>query len=90
MGTLGGFIAVALALASLSAPPESLTRAIALAQSTQILGFMVGPVLGAFSPITSAFARPSSVPVVWPSSPVSIGFWCTMNPERPHHSGKHD
>jgi MFS transporter, DHA1 family, multidrug resistance protein len=46
MGTLGGFTAVALALASLSAPPEYLTRAIALAQSTQILGLMVGPALG--------------------------------------------
>src|SRR5262245_18292420 len=46
MGTLGGFTAVALALASLSAPPEYLTRAIALAQSTQILGLMVGPPLG--------------------------------------------
>ena len=46
MGTLGGFTAVALALASLSAPPESLTRAIAMAQSTQILGLMVGPALG--------------------------------------------
>jgi DHA1 family multidrug resistance protein-like MFS transporter len=31
MGTLGGFTAVALALASLSAPPEYLTRAIAMA-----------------------------------------------------------
>jgi DHA1 family multidrug resistance protein-like MFS transporter len=46
MGTLGGFTAVALALASLSAPPEYLTRAIAMAQSTQILGLMVGPALG--------------------------------------------
>jgi MFS transporter, DHA1 family, multidrug resistance protein len=46
MGTLGGFTAVALALASLSAPPERLTRAIAMAQSTQILGLMVGPALG--------------------------------------------
>jgi DHA1 family multidrug resistance protein-like MFS transporter len=46
MGPLGGFTAVALALASLSAPPESLTRAIARAQSTPILGFMVGPALG--------------------------------------------
>ena len=46
MGTLGGFTAVALALASLSAPPEHLTRAIAMAQSTQILGLMVGPALG--------------------------------------------
>src|SRR5882724_167218 len=46
MGALGGFTAVALALASLSAPPESLTRAIAMAQSTQILGLMVGPALG--------------------------------------------
>jgi MFS transporter, DHA1 family, multidrug resistance protein len=46
MGALGGFTAVALALASLSAPPEYLTRAIAMAQSTQILGLMVGPALG--------------------------------------------
>jgi MFS transporter, DHA1 family, multidrug resistance protein len=46
MGTLGGFTAVALALASLSAPPEHLTRAIAMAQSTQILGLVVGPALG--------------------------------------------
>jgi DHA1 family multidrug resistance protein-like MFS transporter len=46
MGTLGGFTAVALALASLTAPPERLTRAIALAQSTQILGLLVGPALG--------------------------------------------
>jgi DHA1 family multidrug resistance protein-like MFS transporter len=46
MGTLGGFTAVALALASLSSAPEYLTRAIAMAQSTQILGLMVGPALG--------------------------------------------
>jgi DHA1 family multidrug resistance protein-like MFS transporter len=46
MGTLGGFTAVALALASLTAPPERLTRSIALAQSTQILGLLVGPALG--------------------------------------------
>ena len=46
MGTLGGFTAVALALASLSAPPEYLARAIAMVQSTQILGLMVGPALG--------------------------------------------
>jgi DHA1 family multidrug resistance protein-like MFS transporter len=46
MGALGGFTAVALALASLSAPPEYLTRAIAMVQSTQILGLMVGPALG--------------------------------------------
>jgi MFS transporter, DHA1 family, multidrug resistance protein len=46
MGALGGFTAVALALASLSAPPEYLARAIAMVQSTQILGLMVGPALG--------------------------------------------
>jgi len=37
---------VALALASLSAPQERLTRAIAMAQSTQILGLLAGPALG--------------------------------------------
>jgi MFS transporter, DHA1 family, multidrug resistance protein len=46
MGMLGGFTAVALALASMSSPPEYLTRAIAMAQSTQILGLLVGPALG--------------------------------------------
>jgi DHA1 family multidrug resistance protein-like MFS transporter len=46
MGMLGGFTAVALALASLSAPPERMTQAIGMAQSTQILGLMVGPILG--------------------------------------------
>jgi len=46
MGTLGGFTAVALTLASLSAPPAYTTRAIALVQSAQILGQMVGPALG--------------------------------------------
>src|SRR5262249_55065127 len=44
MGALGGFTAVALTLASLSAPPEQTTRAIALVQSAQILGQMIGPV----------------------------------------------
>jgi DHA1 family multidrug resistance protein-like MFS transporter len=46
MGALGGFTAVALTLASLSAPPEQTTRAIALVQSAQILGQMLGPVFG--------------------------------------------
>ena len=46
MGALGGFTAVALTLASLSAPPEQTTRAIALVQSTQILGQMLGPAFG--------------------------------------------
>src|SRR5919197_3154621 len=46
MGALGGFTAMALPLASLSAPPEQTTRAIALVQATQILGQMVGPALG--------------------------------------------
>jgi MFS transporter, DHA1 family, multidrug resistance protein len=46
MGALGGFTAVALTLASLSAPLEQTTRAIALVQSAQILGQMVGPALG--------------------------------------------
>src|SRR5712692_8809521 len=46
MGALGGFTAVALTLASLSAPPERTTHAIALVQSAQILGQMVGPALG--------------------------------------------
>jgi MFS family permease len=46
MGALGGFTAVALTLASLSAPPAQTTRAIALVQSAQILGQMVGPAFG--------------------------------------------
>src|SRR5438552_6334293 len=46
MGALGGFTAVALTMASLSAPPERATRAIALVQSAQILGQMVGPAFG--------------------------------------------
>ena len=46
MGALGGFTAVALTLASLSVPPERTTRAIALVQSAQILGQMVGPIFG--------------------------------------------
>src|SRR5262245_33196784 len=46
MGALGGFTAVALTLASLSAPPERTTRAIALVQSAQILGQMIGPIFG--------------------------------------------
>jgi DHA1 family multidrug resistance protein-like MFS transporter len=46
MGALGGFTAIALTLASLSVPPERTTRAIALVQSAQILGQMVGPIFG--------------------------------------------
>ena len=46
MGALGGFTAVALTLASLSAPPDRTTRAIALVQSAQILGQMIGPAFG--------------------------------------------
>jgi MFS transporter, DHA1 family, multidrug resistance protein len=68
MGTLGGFTAVALALASLSAPPEYLTRAIALAQSTQILGLMVGPALGGLLAdhfgIRAAFVGSSGLAIV--------------------------
>jgi MFS transporter, DHA1 family, multidrug resistance protein len=68
MGTLGGFTAVALALASLSAPPERLTRAIALAQSTQILGMLVGPALGGLLAdhfgIRAAFVGASSLAIV--------------------------
>jgi MFS transporter, DHA1 family, multidrug resistance protein len=68
MGTLGGFTAVALALASLSAPPEYLTRAIAMAQSTQILGLMVGPALGGFLAdhfgIRAAFVGSSALAVL--------------------------
>src|SRR6266545_1621949 len=68
MGTLGGFTAIALALASLSAPPERLTRAIALAQSTQILGLMVGPALGGLLAdhvgIRAAFIGASALAVV--------------------------
>jgi MFS transporter, DHA1 family, multidrug resistance protein len=68
MGTLGGFTAVALALASLTAPPERLTRAIALAQSTQILGLLVGPALGGLLAdhvgIRAAFVGASALAVV--------------------------
>ena len=68
MGTLGGFTAVALALASLSAPPEYLTRAIAMAQSTQILGLMVGPALGGLLAdhfgIRAAFVGSSGLAVI--------------------------
>ncbi len=68
MGTLGGFTAIALALASLSAPPERLTRAIAMAQSTQILGLMVGPALGGLLAdhfgIRAAFVGASGLAVV--------------------------
>lgn len=46
MGTLGGFTAVAMALASMSAPPDRTTRSIGLVQSAQILGLMVAPALG--------------------------------------------
>jgi MFS family permease len=68
MGTLGGFTAVALALASLSAPPERLTRAIAMAQSTQILGLLVGPALGGLLAdhfgIRAAFVGASGLAVI--------------------------
>jgi DHA1 family multidrug resistance protein-like MFS transporter len=68
MGTLGGFTAVALALASLSAPPEYLTRAIAMTQSTQILGLMVGPALGGlladYVGIRAAFVGSSGLAVL--------------------------
>jgi DHA1 family multidrug resistance protein-like MFS transporter len=68
MGTLGGFTAVALALASLSAPPEYLTRAIALTQSAQILGLMVGPALGGLLAdhfgIRAAFVGSSALAVI--------------------------
>lgn len=68
MGTLGGFTAVALALASLTAPPERLTRAIAMAQSTQILGLLVGPALGGLLAdhfgIRAAFMGASALAVV--------------------------
>jgi MFS family permease len=68
MGTLGGFTAVALALASLTAPPERLTRAIALAQSMQILGLLVGPALGGLLAdhfgIRAAFVGASALAVV--------------------------
>jgi MFS transporter, DHA1 family, multidrug resistance protein len=68
MGTLGGFTAVALALASLSAPPERLTRAIAMVQSTQIVGLLVGPALGGLLAdhfgIRAAFAGASGLAVV--------------------------
>ena len=46
MGTLGGFTAVAMALASMSSPPARTTRSIGLVQSAQILGLMVGPAIG--------------------------------------------
>ena len=68
MGTLGGFTAVALALASLSAPQERLTRAIAMAQSTQILGLLVGPALGGLLAdhfgIRAAFVGASGLAIV--------------------------
>jgi DHA1 family multidrug resistance protein-like MFS transporter len=68
MGTLGGFTAVALALASLSAPPEYLTRAIAMAQSTQIFGLMVAPALGGLLAdhfgIRAAFVGSSGLAIV--------------------------
>jgi DHA1 family multidrug resistance protein-like MFS transporter len=46
MGALGGFTSVAMALASMSTPPDRTTRAIGLVQSAHILGLMVGPALG--------------------------------------------
>src|SRR5919108_1066249 len=68
MGMLGGFTAVALALASLSAPPEYLTRAIAMAQSTQIVGLLVGPALGGLLAdhfgIRAAFVGSSALAVI--------------------------
>src|SRR4029453_15537371 len=68
MGALGGFTAVALTLASLSAPPEHTTRAIALVQSAQILGQMVGPALGGLMAehfgIRAAFFGSSGLAVV--------------------------
>src|SRR5262245_22526137 len=73
MGALGGFTAVALTLASLSAPPERTTRAIALVQSAQILGQMVGPVLGGLMAdhfgIRAAF---------WGSSGLAVLAGCNM------------
>ena len=68
MGALGGFTAVALTLASLSAPPEQTTRAIALVQSAQILGQMVGPAFGGLMAdhwgIRAAFWGSSALAVV--------------------------
>ena len=68
MGALGGFTAVALTLASLSAPPEQTTRAIALVQSAQILGQMVGPAFGGLMAdywgIRAAFVGSSGLAVV--------------------------
>jgi MFS family permease len=73
MGALGGFTAVALTLASLSAPPEQTTRAIALVQSAQILGQMVGPALGGLIAdhwgIRAAF---------WGSSGLAVVAGCNM------------
>lgn len=73
MGALGGFTAIALTLASLSAPPEQTTRAIALVQSAQILGQMVGPALGGFMAdhfgIRAAF---------WGASVLSLLAGCNM------------
>ena len=46
MGLLGGFTTVAMALASMSSPPERTTRSIALIQSAQIVSLIVGPALG--------------------------------------------
>ena len=73
MGALGGFTAVALTLASLSAPPPQTTRAIALVQSAQILGQMIGPVLGGLMAdhwgIRAAF---------WGSSALAVVAGCNM------------
>ena len=73
MGALGGFTAVALTLASLSAPPEQTTRAIALVQSAQILGQMVGPAFGGLMAdhwgIRAAF---------WGSSALAVVAGCNM------------
>ena len=46
MGLLGGFTTVAMALASMSSPPERTTRSIALIQSAQIVSLIVGPAMG--------------------------------------------
>jgi MFS family permease len=73
MGALGGFTAVALTLASLSAPPEQTTRAIALVQSAQILGQMLGPAFGGLMAdywgIRAAF---------WGSSALAVVAGCNM------------
>src|SRR5437870_5388509 len=71
MGTLGDFTAVALTMASLSAPPERTTHAIALVLSAQILGQMVGPAWEVFWRTTGGFGRLFLVRAHWRSSPAS-------------------